>query len=101
MALFILKACEIHKIPQSLMNSLLGDISTYVDMTKSRLMHNVGVALRENGICMEDELLAISNSPDVTDPFDGLHSEHLQRQYFIQHFNLVVSTMHMYNIVVL
>ena len=90
-ALFILKACEIHKIPQSSMNHLLSDISTYIDMTKTRLMYNVGVALRQKGISMEDELRAICNSPDVTDPFNGLHSQYLQTQYFIKHFNLVVS----------
>ena len=94
-ALFILKACEIHKIPQSSMNHLLGDITTYMDMTKSRLMHNIGVALKQKGISMEDELIVISNSPDVTDPFNGLHSEYLQRQYFIRHFDLVVSVIYM------
>ena len=90
-ALFFLKAREIHKIPQSSLIHLLGDISTYIDMTKSKLMYNVGVALRQKGIYMEDELRAICNSPDVSDPFNGLHSEYLQRQYFIKHFNLVVS----------
>ena len=92
-ALFILKAREIHKIPQSSVDHLLGDISTYITMTKDRLMYNVRAALRQKGISMEDELLAISNSPDVTDPFNGLHSEYLQQQYFIKHFNLVVSVM--------
>ena len=90
-ALFILKACEIHKIPQSSLNHLLSDISTYIDMTKTRLMYNVGITLRQKGITMEDELRAICNSPDVTDPFNSLHSQYLQTQYFIKHFNLVVS----------
>lgn len=40
---------------------------------------------------MKAELLALSNSPDLADPFNGLHSEYLQRRFFIQHFNLVVS----------
>ena len=95
-ALFILKAREIHKIPQSSLDHLLGDISTYVDMIKSRLMDNVAVSLRRRGISMEDDLQAITNSPDVSDPFNGLHSEYLQRQYFIKHFNLVVSVLYSY-----
>ena len=89
-ALFILKAQEVHKIPQSSLNYLLGDISTYIDMTNCRLIQNVSAALREKGIEMDDELQALSNSPEVSDPFKNLHSEYLQRQYFIEYFNLVV-----------
>ena len=89
-ALFILKAREVHKIPQSSLDSLLGDISTYIDMTKSRLIQNVDTALRERGIVMGEELQELSNSPEVTDPFKTLHSEYLQTQYFIKHFGMVV-----------
>ena len=91
-ALFILKAREIHKISQSSLDSFLGDISTYIDMTKSRLIQNLDTALRQKGIVMgSEELQALSNSPEVTDPFKGLHSEYLQTQYFIKHFRMVVS----------
>ena len=89
-ALFILKAREVHKIPQSSLDYLLGDISNFMDANRSRLLHKIAVALRERGIHMEDELLVLSSSPDVTNPFDGLHTEYLQQQYFIEHFNLVV-----------
>ena len=90
-ALFILKAREIHKISQSSLNSLLGDISTYVDMTKVRLIQLVNEALRAKGIEMGEELQALSNSPTVSDPFKNLRSEHLQTQYFIKKFQMVVS----------
>jgi hypothetical protein len=90
-ALFILKAREIHKISQSSMDHLLGDISSFFETMKDRLIQNVDSALREKGICMTDHLQAISHSPDVSDPFSGLHTEYLQKQYFIKHFNLVVS----------
>ena len=50
----------------------------------------MAAALREKGIDMEDELQALSRSPEVADPFKDLHSEYLQRQYFIKYFNLVV-----------
>ena len=91
-ALFILKASEIHKVSQSALNGLLGDISEFIDMTKERLMHKVGAALTEKGITMDGELLAISNSSDVKDPFSNLSSEYLQTQYFTRNFNLVVSS---------
>ena len=68
-ALFILKAREIHKIRQTSIDHLLGDISTYIDMTISRLFQNVDFALREKGLCMTEQLQAICNSPDVNDPF--------------------------------
>lgn len=91
-ALFILKAREIHKIPQSSLDYLLGDISTFMDLNRSMLLHKVAVALEKKGIFMENELQALNESPDITNPFEGLHTEYLQRQYFLQHFNLVVST---------
>ena len=62
-----------------------------MDMTKNRLVHNIDTALRAKGINMEDELLALSNSPDVADPFSSFNSEYLQKQYFIKHLHLVVS----------
>ena len=91
-ALFILKCREIHKISPSLTYHLLGDIASYVDMMKDRLVHNIGATLRTKGIDMNEELLALNNTPDARNPFNGLQSEFLQRQYFIKHFNLVVST---------
>ena len=92
-ALFLLKAREIHKISQSALDHLLGDMAVYMDMIKERLMENVIATLQRKGINMEDdlELLRLTKSPEVTDPFSSLHSEYLQRQYFIKHFNLVVS----------
>lgn len=90
-ALFILKALEVHKVSQSSMNHLLGDISEYLDMVKGRLLHRVAAALKDKGIAMEDVLATLSNSPDVADPFSGLRSEYSQTQYFIRHFNLVVN----------
>ena len=53
-------------------------------------MHNVEAALRDIGIDMKAELLALSHSPDVADLFNGLHGEYLQRRFFVQHSNLVV-----------
>lgn len=40
-ALFILKAREIHKIPQTSLDYLLGDISTFMDMNRSRLLQKI------------------------------------------------------------
>ena len=90
-ALFILKAREIHKIPQTSLDSLLGDISTFIDVIRSRLLQSITEELKEKRIDMEQDLLALSNSPDIANPFDGLHTEYLQHQYFIKYFNLVVS----------
>ena len=90
-ALFVLNAREILKISQSSMNHLLGDISTYIDMIKNRLIQNVDLLIREKGICMTEQLQTICNSSDVSDPFSGFRTEYLQKQYFIRHFNLVVS----------
>ena len=70
----------------------MGDISEFIDMTKERLMHKVRAALTEKGITMDGELLAISNSSDVTDPFSNLRSEYLQTQCFTRNFNLVVTS---------
>lgn len=90
-ALFILKAREIHKIPQTSLDSLLGDISTFIDVIRSRLLQRISKELKEKGIDMEQDLLALSNSPDIANPFDGLHTEYLQHQYFKKYLNLVVS----------
>lgn len=97
-ALFILKARrEIHKIPQTSLDYLLGDISTFMDMNRSRLLQKISVALKEKGIDMESDLVALSTSPDITNPFEGLHTEYLQKQFFLKYFNLVVSVyIHMY-----
>lgn len=87
-ALFILKSREIHKIPQTSLDYLLKDISTFMDMNRSRLLQKISIALRTD---MEGELVALSTSPDITNPFDGLHTEYLQKQFFLKYFNLVVS----------
>ena len=42
-ALFILKAREVHKIPQTSLDHLLGDISNFMDMNRSRLLHKITV----------------------------------------------------------
>ena len=93
-ALFILKAREIHKITQTSLDYLLGDISSFMDMNRTRLRQKITVALKEKGIDMEGDLLAFSNSPDIANPFEGLHTEYLQRQFFMKYFNLVVSEHH-------
>lgn len=84
-ALFILKAREIHKIPQTSLDYLLGDISTFMDINRSQLIQKITVALKEKGIDMESDLVALSNSQDIVNPFEGLHTEYLQRQFFIKH----------------
>ena len=40
---------------------------------------------------IDHELLHLTKSPEVTDPFSSLQSEYLQIQYFIKNFNIVVS----------
>ena len=92
-ALFILKAREVHKIPQTSLDKLLGDISVFIDMSTSKLLQKIVVALKEKGIDMEGELESLRNSQDVSNPFEGLHTEYLQRQFFLLYFNLVVSVM--------
>ena len=62
-----------------------------MDMNRSRLLQKISVALKEKGIDMESELVALSTSPDITNLFEGLHTEYLQKQFFLKYFNLVLS----------
>jgi len=90
-AMFLLKTKEIHKVSQSHLGGLIGDISFIVESTVQQLEKKVEGALENRGVGMNDDLRQIFHSPLVNDPFQGLHTEYLQKKYFREKFNLVVS----------
>ena len=47
--------------------------------------------LEDRDVGMNDDLRQIFHSSLVNDPFQGLHTEYLQKKYFSEKFNLVVS----------
>ena len=89
--LFLLKAKEFYKISQSDLESLIGDISTIVDLTVSHLEDKVRSKLCDVGIAMNDELRQVLHSPELSSIFQGLHTEFRLLDFIHNHLKLVVS----------
>lgn len=89
--LFLLKAKEIYKIAQSDLESLIGDISTVVELTVKHLEHKVRLELDSMGICMNSDLRQVFHSPQLCGIFQGLHTEFLLQNFIRDNLKLVVS----------
>ena len=89
--LFLLKAKEIYKVPQSVLNSLTCDISTIVEQTVSHLEERVRSELNSMGIGMSEKIYEIFHSPYLRDIFHGLNSEFRLHHFIRENLELVVS----------
>ena len=79
---------EIYKVPQSTLDSLIGDIFTRVEST---VKYIAKMELEAGGIRMTKELEALFNSPYINQVFQGLHTEFLQKCFLRENFNFEVS----------
>ena len=89
--LFLIKTKEIYKVPQSTLDSLVGDISTIVESTIKHIEKRVKMELEERGISVTKELQEIFNFPHINKVFQGLHTEFLQKKFLRENYNFVVS----------
>lgn len=97
--LILQKACasllltlkEKHKLSQSALDFSIGQVREVMSCVTANIKKRVDAAALEfsesNGIPTPD----FSNCFQVIDPFDGLHSEHMQQKFYKEHFNLLVS----------
>lgn len=86
LALFLLKAREVHKVSQKAINGLIVDVTMLFQQYTNKLRKDF---INENNY--SENLISIFNSLESADPFMGLHTEFLQQKYFKQKLGLVVS----------
>ena len=91
-ALFLLKLKEEQRLPQVVINSLIGDVSTLLEEEILSLKKDVIQCMQEG--YASTELTSRVNEQFTkqiaTTPFEGLHTSYLQKKYYIDHFHLVV-----------
>ena len=93
-ARYILKVWEIHRLPQKTVNELIKDtrhlykevMHHYQEETRN-VLEAVGVDTSESN----PELYCHLDIEALPDPFEGLETQHFQRQYFLDKFGLIVS----------
>ena len=95
-ARWILRVKEGHKLTQSCVEELLGDVTDLCLYTVSQLGTQVSSLLREAGIKMDDipgldELFQPGSS--YCQPFYQLEIQHWQLTFYTSHFNYVVSSL--------
>ncbi len=93
-ALLILKIREGHRIPQSVMDEIVADVSSLYHLALSAIRQQVKATLNdagvENGI-IESTMCHLSAESPLTNIFSGLGNHYQQLQYFKKNFDLVIS----------
>ena len=93
-ALFLLKAKTVNKVSNTALNDLIGDFSILLETRIQLLQQELTSALSARGLELDSELVSIMQKPSLTAPFEGLHSEHLRKKFFINNMGLLVSVVH-------
>lgn len=86
-ALFVLKTKEVHKVSQTALNGLLGDVTLLFQRHMDIFTKEIKVLLDSSNY---PELLSFLQKQQMIDPFEGLHSKFLQEKFFHNHLGLVV-----------
>lgn len=91
-ALLLLKAREIHKIPQNAVDDLTSDFAEMCTRELETLQKRLTSCLRNNGIDPKgiNGFTKIFSESKLCNIFQGLNSRHLQDKYFMECLNLVV-----------
>lgn len=93
-ALWLLKAREKHRLPLSVVDTMIADFQSLYEIAISSCRHQVEAALLEAGIS-EDTITSVtvhlSEGSPFTNIFRGLQTQQQQLVYFRRHFGLVVS----------
>ena len=93
-ALFILKAREGHRIPLSVMNTIIGDFQSLFQLAILAFQQKITTTLAEAGTADDDissAMMHLSERSPLTNLFSGLQTQSQQLAYFRRHFGLVVS----------
>ena len=93
-AMWILKSCEIHKLPLSVMNNIVEDIQSLLDVIvgslKTKILsqlssfHSLSMTAVEKIVSEQFEIL-------LSNVFKNFRTNSLQMTFFQQHMGLVVS----------
>ena len=92
-ARFILKTKETHRLTQTVMNSVIHDVTIFSQVMLGELHYATTKKLEEAGV---DQQIISSLAPLFQEsskfgqPFEGLQTAYRQMKYFQQHFNFVV-----------
>ena len=91
-ALFILKTRENHRIPLSIMDSIIGDVSSLYKLALSAIKKQVISILQGGGLNdgVESALTDLFDTSHFANVFLGLETHHRQLQYIKRNFNFVV-----------
>ena len=86
-AKFLLKVKEEHKVCQSALDRMVGDVKSLWQAATSEVKEKVLKCAGENSMLCDQ----LADNFDETTPFDGLESEYNQIKYYKDNFNYVVS----------
>ena len=91
-ALFILKTRENHRILLSIMDSIIGDVSSLYKLALSAIKKQVISILQGGGLNdgVESALTDLFDTSHFANVFLGLETHHRQLQYIKRNFNFVV-----------
>ena len=92
-ALFLLKTKEVGRVSQVTLNNIVFDLSNFIQVQMDELQETVKSILRANNV-QNEVVTAIGRSfskEDISRPFAGLESEYLQKKYFKEELNMLVS----------
>ena len=93
-AIWILKARDQHRIPLSVMDTVIGDFRSLYQVSMTACRHKVATTLAEVGVsedAIASAMVHMDQGSPFTNVFRGLETQHQQLAYFRRHFGLVVS----------
>jgi len=103
-AMWILKSREIHKLPLSVMNNIMEDIQSLLDVIvgslKTKILSQLSSS-RSLSITAVEKIVAEQFEMLSSNVFKSFRTNSLQMRFFRQHMGLVVSVtvvVHIYNI---
>ena len=86
-ALFLLKTLTISKVSETALDNLIGDVSVLLNRKIEKLKGKLIDVLDKKGVQFDDDVNAVFNDHELTSSFDGLHSEHYRKKYFVDALN--------------
>lgn len=91
-ALWLIKSSELHKIPESVMNTIVGDVQDLFDFIMESLHSNITSILQKApNIDRAQEIIAQHFHSSTYSIFKGFQTSATRRSYIKQKFDLVVS----------
>lgn len=89
-ALYILNLKEIHGLSEVAVRNVIQETQLIFSHTVHRIKAGVSEHLSRSGIEAPSNLYEMFS--DVSDPFQGLHSTHLQERFYVEHLDCIVRT---------